>query len=77
MEHGQLKEAYASLRKQMAQIYQKRILYIMMEQFLMKYMWTAGGMIMISTPILTRKYYRETDSKSKKNLVSEIENLRF
>ena len=36
-------------------IYQKKLWYIMLEQFLMKYGWAGTGMVMISIPILTSK----------------------
>lgn len=37
-------------------IYKKRIPYIMIEQFLMKYVWSGTGMVMIALPILAAEY---------------------
>uniref|UniRef100_A0AC35U787 ABC transporter domain-containing protein n=1 Tax=Rhabditophanes sp. KR3021 TaxID=114890 RepID=A0AC35U787_9BILA len=51
-EHKQLLNAYESLTSQMMMIYKKRIPYIMIEQFLMKYVWSGSGMTMIAIPIL-------------------------
>uniref|UniRef100_A0A914UU96 ABC transmembrane type-1 domain-containing protein n=1 Tax=Plectus sambesii TaxID=2011161 RepID=A0A914UU96_9BILA len=55
-ENNQLNKAFAALKEQMSFIYRKRILYIMMEQFLMKYVWSGTGMVMIAIPILTAEY---------------------
>uniref|UniRef100_A0A0K0E1Y7 ABC transporter domain-containing protein n=1 Tax=Strongyloides stercoralis TaxID=6248 RepID=A0A0K0E1Y7_STRER len=51
-EHKQLLSAYNSLTQQMLLIYKKKIPYIMIEQFLMKYVWSGSGMTMIAIPIL-------------------------
>ncbi len=48
--------AFDSLKEQMSLLYKKRILYIMMEQFLMKYVWSGTGMVMVAIPVLTAKY---------------------
>ncbi|KAK4318120.1 hypothetical protein Pmani_010865 [Petrolisthes manimaculis] len=53
VEHGILVKAYHSLTKQMILIFNKRLWYIMLEQFLMKYTWSGVGMIMTSIPLLT------------------------
>ncbi|GMS96468.1 hypothetical protein PENTCL1PPCAC_18643 [Pristionchus entomophagus] len=52
-ENKQLNGAYQKLKEQMSLIYKKRVFYIMMEQFLMKYVWSGAGMTMIALPILT------------------------
>jgi hypothetical protein len=52
----QLNAAYTSLKQQMGHLYRSRIFYVMMEQFLMKYVWSGAGMIMVAVPILTAKY---------------------
>lgn len=56
VEHAQLKNAYDGLAGQMSFLYRARIFYIQMEQFLMKYVWSAVGMVMVAVPILTAKY---------------------
>ncbi|MCL4132205.1 UNVERIFIED_CONTAM: hypothetical protein GTU68_003210 [Idotea baltica] len=53
VELGILKKAYASLVHQMNLIYYKKLWYIMLEQFLMKYVWSGAGMVMVSIPLLT------------------------
>ncbi|CAI2352227.1 unnamed protein product [Caenorhabditis sp. 36 PRJEB53466] len=55
-EYKQLDGAYNSLYEQMMTIFKKRIPYIMIEQFLMKYVWSGTGMVMIALPILAAEY---------------------
>ena len=55
-EYKQLDGAYNSLYQQMMMIFKKRIPYIMIEQFLMKYVWSGTGMVMIALPILAAEY---------------------
>ncbi|PIO64090.1 ABC transporter transmembrane region 2 [Teladorsagia circumcincta] len=55
-EFKQLNKAYGELTEQTKLIFRKRILYIMVEQFLMKYVWSGTGMVMIALPILAADY---------------------
>uniref|UniRef100_A0A914Z8S9 Uncharacterized protein n=1 Tax=Panagrolaimus superbus TaxID=310955 RepID=A0A914Z8S9_9BILA len=51
-EKNLLVKAFDKLNEQTKSIFKKRIVYIMVEQFLMKYLWSGTGMTMIAIPIL-------------------------
>lgn len=55
-EYKQLNKAYTDLKDQSTLIFSKRIIYVMVEQFLMKYVWSGTGMIMIAIPIIAAEY---------------------
>lgn len=52
VERSVLEKAYRSLIKQMNVIFKQRLWYVMLEQLLMKYLWSATGMVVIATPIM-------------------------
>ncbi|CAI8017658.1 ATP-binding cassette sub-family D member 1, partial [Geodia barretti] len=53
IEHDLLRSSFTALARQMDLMFRKRLWFIMIEQFLMKYMWGLAGMVIVAWPILS------------------------
>lgn len=64
-EHRYLNSAYKSLVSHLQRILAVKLWYVMLEQFLMKYVWSGTGLFVIAAPLL---YNTVTSSGSKINM---------
>ncbi|KAF2362166.1 ABC transporter type 1 transmembrane domain [Trinorchestia longiramus] len=73
VEQGMLEVCYRRLVQQRGTIFSQRLWYVMLEQFLMKYVWSGAGMVIVSIPLLTGRGKSQSDDSGEKGVSERTE----
>lgn len=72
-EHKYLKTAYRSLSRHLRRVLAMKLWYVMLEQFLMKYVWSGTGLLVIAMPLISAA----KNPKQKQNIDIDGDGLSF
>lgn len=75
IEKNHLKRAYKSLARQSVSIFNQKLWYVMLEQFLMKYGWAGAGMVVMAIPIFTSQETSVDNVASRTEYYTTAKNL--
>lgn len=71
VEQSHLRSAYRILVQHLEHMFGVKLWFVMLEQFLMKYVWSGTGMVVVSLPILlsaTKKHKKSHDGEAEDNV---------
>ena len=66
-EHRYLSTAYKSLTRHLRRVLAMKLWYVMLEQLLMKYVWSGTGLLMIALPILYTSHTQSSSAMQENN----------
>lgn len=72
VESSLINKNYNVLKRQLETVYFKKFWYIIVEQFLLKYVWSASGLIMISLPVLLFERSKSNGPGTESDQVAEV-----
>lgn len=72
VEQSHLRSAYRILTHHLEHMFAVKLWFVMLEQFLMKYVWSGTGMIVVSLPVFLPQVIKQVRPKKRKLLASPL-----